>query len=154
MAKKSAMGGPSMNYAGVLAVVMVLSFSFPLLVRLGSILGVPRPNTFTTLIVGTLLFGAWYLIRKAVHLHRVRVERINKVRQNILEQPGNPEAYFDNGEHLGNLLLRIGRRREAKAIFAHYSHLEGAVDLEREKLRARLEEGYPQTAVHQGVGQV
>jgi hypothetical protein len=139
-----------MNYAGVLAVVMVLAFLFPLLVRLGSMLGMPRPDTLTALLVGILLAGAWYGIRKAVHLHRLRLERINRVRQNILEQPENPETYFDQGEHLGNLLIRIGRRREAKAIFEHYSSLEGAMDLEREKLRARLEEGYPQVAGHQG----
>jgi hypothetical protein len=96
-----------------------------------------------TVAVFAMLLGAWYLIRKAVHRYRLRMERINRVRQNILEQPHSPEAYFDNGEHLGNLLLRIGRRREAKHVFERYSQLEGAVDLEREKLLARLEEGYP-----------
>jgi len=136
-----------MNYAAVLAVLLILSFSFPLLLEWGEQAGLSRPSGVMTLLVLSLLLASWWLIRLTVHRHRRILERIERIQNQILEAPQDPQAYFDDGEHLGDLLLRLGRRRESVECFERYARLEGAMDLERERLREQLERGYSTSEV-------
>ena len=136
-----------MNYAAVLAVLLILSFSFPLLLEWGEQAGLSRPSGVMTLLVLSLLLASWWLIRLTVHRHRRILERLERIQNQILEAPEDPQAYFDDGEHLGDLLLRLGRRRESVECFERYARLEGAMDLERERMREQLERGYSTSEV-------
>jgi len=136
-----------MNYAAVLAVLLVLSFSFPLLLEWGEQAGLSRPSGVMTLLVLSLLLASWWLIRLTVHRHRRILERLERIQNQILEAPQDPQAYFEGGEHLGDLLLRLGRRRESVECFERYARLEGAMDLERERMREQLERGYSTSEV-------
>ena len=53
-------------------------------------------------------------------------------------QPQNPRAYFVGGEHLGALLLRLDRRREASEVIDRYARLGGARESEIVALREAL----------------
>ncbi len=132
-----------MNYAAVLAVLLVLSFSFPLLLEWGEQAGLSRPSGIMTLLVLALLFASWWLIRLTVHRHRGILERLEQIQNQISQTPQDPQAYFSEGEHLGDLLLRLNRRRESRECFERYARLEGAMDLERQRLSEQLEPGYP-----------
>ena len=131
-----------MNYAAVLAVLLVLSFSFPLLLEWGEQAGLSRPSGVITFLVLCLLLLSWGMIRMSVHRHRLLLERVERIQTQIVTQPQDPQAYFDEGEHLGDLLLKLNRRRESVDSFERYARLEGAMDLERQKLQDQLERGY------------
>ncbi|MBB6098966.1 glutaminase [Deinobacterium chartae] len=127
-----------MNYAAFLAVLMVLTFSFPVMVELASNQGVPRS---TTVIAGgavtTLVLAGWY-IRSRVQRHREVLEWIAVAKQNISQDPDNEEAYFVRNDHLGDLLLRLGRRREAIDVFERYLTLGSRRGVDLTLLRERV----------------
>lgn len=131
-----------MNYAAVLAVLLVLSFSFPLLLEWGEQSGLSRPGGVITFLVLCLLLLSWWMIRLTVHRHRRLLERVERIQTQILTDSQDPQAYFDGEEHLGDLLLKLSRRRESVECFERYARLEGAMDLERQKLQDQLERGY------------
>ncbi|OLV16523.1 MULTISPECIES: hypothetical protein [Deinococcus] len=127
-----------MNYAATLAVMVVLAFCFPLTLRLGAGFGVSETISISAL--GALLtFGlALYLVRWQVGRHQQALSRMEKARAQILADPENPRSYFVGGEHLGALLLRLDRRREAAEIIDRYARLGGARESEIVALQEAL----------------
>lgn len=127
-----------MNYAATLAVLVVLAFCFPLSVRLGAQVGVPQAVSLS--ILGALLTFALatWLVRWQVARYRLSLERLEAARQQVRADPQNPRAYFVGGEHLGALLLRLDRRREASEIIDRYARLGGARESEIVALREAL----------------
>lgn len=127
-----------MNYAATLAVLMVLAFTFPLLVRLSTTYGVERSTTITTTFVLTAFWFAVWAIRARVATHRTHLDRLAAARAQIESEPGNPRAFFADGEHIGLMLLRLGRRREASELIDRYALLGGARESEIVALREAL----------------
>ncbi|MDO4246571.1 MAG: hypothetical protein Q4C89_11150 [Deinococcus sp.] len=127
-----------MNYAATLAVMMVLAFCFPITVKLGVWLGIPAALGATVL--GALLvFGVTaYLVRWQVGRHSQQLARLAQARAQMAADPEDPRAYFVDGEHLGRLLLRLGRRREAAEVIDRYSRLGGARESELMALQEAL----------------
>ncbi|MDV6375887.1 hypothetical protein [Deinococcus arenicola] len=127
-----------MNYAATLAVLVVLAFCFPLTLRLGAGFGVSE--TITISVLGALLTfaTALSLVRWQVGRHSLALTRLAKAREQILADPENPRSYFVGGEHLGALLLRLDRRREAAEVIDRYARLGGARESEIVALREAL----------------
>lgn len=119
-----------MNYAATLAVMVMLAFCFPITVRLGAALGIPE--AWAASVLGALLvFGVTvYLVRWQVARHSARLDLLRRGREQVAADPENPRAYFIEGEHLGRLLLQLGRRREAAEVIDRYSRLGGARESE------------------------
>ena len=127
-----------MNYAATLAVMVMLAFCFPLSVRLAAQLGVPEG--FVTSLLGALVIFslAAYLVRWQVARHSALLERLGRAREQVTADSSDPQAYFVDGEHLGQLLLRLGRRREAAEVIDRYARLGGARESEILALREAL----------------
>lgn len=127
-----------MNYAATLAVLVVLTFSFPVTVRLSAKVGIPEALS-TTLIAVVLTFCLTaYLVRWQVNRHSLRLSRLSQAREQVIQDPNNPNAYFVEGEHLAIILLRMSRRREAADIIDRYSRVGGAKESEIIALREAL----------------
>lgn len=127
-----------MNYAAMLAVVVILTFFFPLSVRLARENGVPG-SLITIVLAALAVFGlAFWFVRWQVSLHRDRLDRLAMLRAQVAGDPENPRAYFLGDEHLAALLLRLGRRREAGEVIDRYARLGGARETEISALRESL----------------
>lgn len=127
-----------MNYAATLAVVVMLAFMFPVSVRLAAQLGVPEALTASVLGAVVIFALAAYAVRWQVNRHSARLAVLAQAREQVQADPENPRSYFVNGEHLGALLLRLGRRREAAEVIDRYSRLGGARESEIVALREAL----------------
>lgn len=127
-----------MNYAASLAVVVVLTFFFPLAVRVGLYYDVPRSLVAITLGAILTFAAATLFIRWQVGRHRDTAARLDVARAQVGADPQNPRAYFVEGEHLAGLLLRLDRRREAAEVIDRYSRLGGARESEILSLREML----------------
>jgi hypothetical protein len=127
-----------LNYAATLAVLVILAFCFPLTVRLGTQIGVPEAYSAAALGALLTLALATYLVRWQVGRHRVTLERLAAARAQVAADPENPRAYFVGGEHLGIILLGLGRRREASEVIDRYARLGGARESEIVALREAL----------------
>nr|WP_221269862.1 hypothetical protein [Deinococcus budaensis] len=121
-----------------MAVLVILAFTFPLVVRLGTALGVPEAYSAAALGALLTLALATYLVRWQVGRHRVTLDRLAAARAQVTADPENPRAYFVGGEHLGTILLRLGRRREASEVIDRYARLGGARESEIVALREAL----------------
>jgi glycerol-3-phosphate acyltransferase PlsY len=128
-----------MNYAALLAVLVVLGLAFPVLVRLANANGVPQSVSIVAAVLGAVFVLAWFLIRQRVMRYRQLGERVAAIKARLELLPNDPEVYFDQNEHLGDLLIAINRRREALSVFERYLALEKAGGKELPKLEARLE---------------
>jgi Na+/melibiose symporter-like transporter len=135
------------NYAALLAVLVVLGLAFPVLVRVANANGVPQAASIVAAIFGAVFVLAWFLIRERVARYRQIGERVTALKIRLEQTPNDPEAYFDQNEHLGDLLVAINRRREALAVFEAYVALEKAegrelprLEAKMQKLRAHLDE--------------
>ena len=127
-----------MNYAATLAVLVVLAFCFPITVRLGVALGIPEALGASVL-GAALVFGITaYLVRWQVGRHSLRLSRLTEARAQVAADPDDPRAYFVQGEHLGRMLLALGRRREAAEVIDRYARLGGARESEIVALREAL----------------
>ncbi|AXG99119.1 hypothetical protein [Deinococcus wulumuqiensis] len=127
-----------MNYAATLAVLVILAFCFPITVRLGVALGIPEALGASVL-GAALVFGITaYLVRWQVGRHSLRLSRLTEARAQVAADPDDPRAYFVQGEHLGRMLLALGRRREAAEVIDRYSRLGGARESEIVALREAL----------------
>ena len=127
-----------MNYAATLAVLVVLAFCFPITVRLGAALGIPAALGASVL-GAVLVFGITaYLVRWQVGRHSLRLSRLEEARAQVAADPDDPRAYFVENEHLGQMLLALGRRREAAEVIDRYSRLGGARESEIVALREAL----------------
>lgn len=127
-----------MNYAATLAVLVMLAFCFPLSVRLGAQLGVPESLVASILAALVIFALAAYLVRWQVGRHTAQLDVLAQARAQVMADPGNPRAYFVGGEHLGQVLLRLGRRREAAEVIDRYARLGGARESEIVALREAL----------------
>lgn len=127
-----------MNYAATLAVLVMLAFCFPLSVRLAAQLGIPE-GLVASILGAVIIFAlAAYLVRWQVARHSARLQILAQARAQVLADPENPRAYFVREEHLGQILLRLGRRREAAEVVDRYSRLGGARESEIVALREEL----------------
>ncbi|MDQ3458039.1 MAG: hypothetical protein M3498_01845 [Deinococcota bacterium] len=104
-----------MNYAALLALLVLLSFSLPLLVRLAEAAGVPRGLGVVTTLVIACFFLGWVIIRWRVRKRLAVETRIAQVVKAKAERPDDLSAFYSGGEHVGDLLLALGREREALA---------------------------------------
>ncbi|WP_424951912.1 hypothetical protein [Deinococcus sp.] len=127
-----------MNYAASLAVVAVLTFFFPLAVRVGLYYDVPRSWVVTVLGAVLTFVAATLLIRWQVGRYRTTADLLELARAQVGADPQNPRAYFVGGEHLAGLLLRLDRRREAAEVIDRYARLGGARESEIVSLRELL----------------
>ena len=127
-----------MNYAASLAVVAVLTFFFPLAVRIGLYYDVPRSLVSTTLGAVLTFVAATLLIRWQVGHSRLATEQLELGRAQVVADPQNPRAYFVGGEHLAALLLRLGRRREAAEVIERFGSLDGVRESEVVSLKQLL----------------
>ncbi|PYE51852.1 hypothetical protein [Deinococcus yavapaiensis] len=127
-----------MNYAATLAVLMVLAFVYPILVRSAGQYGVGQSAaTLTLLMLAAFGFAVW-AIRSRVTTHRVMLERLVNARASLERAPQDPGAFYAAGEHVGYLLLRLGRRREAAELIDRYARLGSARESEILSLREAL----------------
>ena len=127
-----------MNYAASLAVVVVLTFFFPLAVRVGLYYDVPRSLVLIALGAALTFVATTLIIRWQVGRHRSTAELLELARAQVGADPKNPRAYFVGGEHLAGLLLRLDRRREAAEVIDRYARLGGARESEIVSLRELL----------------
>ncbi len=114
-----------MNYAAVLAVLMLLSFAFPGLVQLAHNQGIPASHAVIAGLVVVLALSAWAVIRRQVRRYRSVLSSVLLAKRQIAEEPQNPAAYFVAEHHVSDLLIRLGRHREAKQLRESYSRLSG-----------------------------
>ena len=127
-----------MNYAATLAVLVGLALCFPITVRLGVALGIPEALGASVL-GAALVFGITaYVVRWQVGRHSLQLSRLAEARAQVAADPDDPRAYFVQGEHLGRMLLALGRRREAAEVIDRYSRLGGARESEIVALREAL----------------
>lgn len=136
-----------MNYAALLAVLVVLSLAFPVLVRVASANGVPQASSIVAALLGAVFVLAWFLIRQRVNNYREITARVTRIKTRLEQTPTDPEAYFDDNEHLGDLLSKINRKREALEVFEAYLKLEAAhgrmlpgLEARMQRLREHLDE--------------
>jgi hypothetical protein len=116
----------NVNYAALLVVLVVLTFAFPPLVRLAQAQGIPQSWTLVAASLGAIFVLAWYLVRQRVQRYRDASEKVAMIRAQLEAKPGNSEAYFLEGDHLGDLLMLMNRRHEALEVFEAYLDLEAA----------------------------
>jgi hypothetical protein len=126
------------NYAALLAVLVVLTFAFPAMVRFTRAQGIPQGWAIAAAICGAVFVLAWYLIRERVQRDRLTREKVERIRAQIEERPLDSEAFFLDGEHIGDLLVRLRRREEALEIFGRYIALEKSQGRALPKLEARV----------------
>lgn len=128
-----------MNYAAVLAFVMVFAFSFPVLVRIANSVGVARSTILIALVLTAFLLFFTQWVRRRVSLYRKTVDKIEQAKAQTSQSPNSDSAYYVGGEHLGELLLRVGKRREAIAVYERYLELQKTEGKDVQALVARLQ---------------
>lgn len=112
-----------MNYAALLALLAALAFAAPFLVNLAALLGIPRALGIVSTLAGAIFLLGWLIVRERV-LRQQRLEtRIGLLQARRSRAPHDPDSYFLAGEHLGDLLIEVGRPREALRVFEAYERL-------------------------------
>ena len=127
-----------MNYAALLVVLVVLTFAFPAMVRFTRAEGIPQGWAIAAALCGAVFVLAWYFIRERVQRDRVTREKIERIEQQLNERPEEPAAFFLNGEHLGDLLVKLKRSEEALEVFGRYIALERSQGRTLPKLEDRV----------------
>ena len=135
----------NVNYAALLVVLVVLTFAFPPLVRLAQAQGIPQSWTLVATSLGAIFVLAWYLVRQRVQRYRHASEKVATIRAQLEAKPNEPEAYFLEGDHLGDLLMLMNRRHGALEVFEAYLALEAtrgknlpALEQRISRLKSRL----------------
>ncbi|MFC6617640.1 hypothetical protein [Deinococcus radiophilus] len=118
--------------------MVLLSFAFPILVRLGEALGLAAGTAAAALWTILVFVVAAAFVRWRVSLERVRADQLTLARQQVSERPSDAAAYHLGGQHLALMLLQRGRRREAAEVIDRYSQLAGARDAEIMALKEAL----------------
>ena len=132
-----------MNYAALLAVLVVLGLSFPVLVRLANANGIPQASSILGAAFGAIAVAAWFVIRERVKRYRETQEKIETIKANVALFPDDFSSYLLENEFLGDLLVRANRRREAIEVFERFVLIEKKRGQNTEKLErivSRLKE--------------
>lgn len=123
-----------MNYAALLALLAALAFVAPFLVNLASQLGVSRALGIVSTLAAAVFLLGWLLVRQRVERQQRLETRIAALQARRSRVPNDPESYFLAGEHLGDLLVQVGRPREALRVFEAYNRLlQGVAGREDER---------------------
>lgn len=109
-----------MNYAALIALLAALAFSLPFLVNLAEQAGIARNTGVITTLTAAVLVLAFIVIRGRMQRRQAIEARIEAIGRQRQAAPLDPEAFFMHGDHLGDLLLTVGRPREALAAFTAY----------------------------------
>lgn len=109
-----------MNYAALIALLAALSFSLPFLVNLAERAGIARSTGVISTLTAAVLALAFIVIRGRMQRRQALEARIEAIGRQRQAAPHDPEAFFMHGDHLGDLLLTVGRLREALAAFTAY----------------------------------
>ena len=112
-----------MNYASLIALLAAISFTLPFLVTLAENAGVPRGFSIVLTLAGALFALTWVWVRSRVLRRTALEERVAAIEHQRAETPERPEAFFLHGDHLGDLLLTLGRPSEALAVFEAYKRV-------------------------------
>ncbi len=126
-----------MNYAALIALLAALAFALPFLVSLAENAGVPRGFSMMTSFAAAVFALAYIVIRSRVIRRQALEERVAEIQQQRTVNPNDLEAFLLHGDHLGDLLLTLGRQREALDAFEAYRQL--AKQLGSEKRLAAIE---------------
>jgi hypothetical protein len=131
------------NYAALLAVLVVLGLSFPVLVRLANANGIPQASSILGAAFGAIAVAAWFVIRERVKRYRETQAKIETIKASVAENPDDFSSYLLENEFLGDLLVRANRRREAIEVFERFVIIEKKRGQNTEKLErivSRLKE--------------
>jgi hypothetical protein len=131
------------NYAALLAVLVVLGLSFPVLVRLANANGIPQASSILGAAFGAIAVAAWFVIRERVKRYRETQAKIETIKANVALNPDDFSSYLLENEFLGDLLVRANRRREAIEVFERFVLIEKKRGQNTEKLErivSRLKE--------------
>lgn len=137
-----------MNYAALLAMLAAISFTLPFLVALAEDAGIPRGYSIVTTLAAVVFALGWVLIRYRIN-RRQRIEaRIEKIQERRSASPCNPESYLLHGDHLGDLLLSLGRKEDALKAFESYQQAVSQAGGDTANIRHAVRElerelGYP-----------
>lgn len=127
-----------MNYAATLALLLILTFWFPIAVHIATTLGTSEA-VGVIIAAGVAFFAlASFTVRWRVALYRQRSARLDQARSQVAQNPNNAASYFVGGKHYAVLLLQLGRRREAAEVIDRYARLGGARESEILALREAL----------------
>ncbi len=132
-----------MNYAALLAVLVVLGLLFPVLVRVANANGIPQASSILGAAFGAVAVVAWFVIRERVKRYRETQEKIETIKANVVLLPNDFSSYLLENEFLGDLLVRANRRREAIEVFERFVLIEKKRGQNTEKLErivSRLKE--------------
>lgn len=132
-----------MNYAALLAVLVVLGLLFPVLVRLANANGIPQASSILGAAFGAIAVVAWFVIRERVKRYRETQAKIETIKATVAENPDDFSSYLLENEFLGDLLVRANRRREAIEVFERFVLIEKKRGQNTEKLErivSRLKE--------------
>lgn len=132
-----------MNYAALLAVLVVLGLLFPVLVRLANANGIPQASSILGAAFGAIAVVAWFVIRERVKRYRETQAKIETIKATVAENPDDFSSYLLENEFLGDLLVRANRRREAIEVFERFVQVEKKRGQNTEKLErivSRLKE--------------
>jgi hypothetical protein len=131
------------NYAALLAVLVVLGLSFPVLVRLANANGIPQASSILGAAFGAIAVAAWFVIRERVKRYRETQAKIETIKATVAQSPDDFSSYLLENEFLGDLLVRANRRREAIEVFERFVIIEKKRGQNTEKLErivSRLKE--------------
>ena len=135
-----------MNYAALLALLAVLAFTLPFLVRIAENAGLPRGYSILTTLASAIVVLAWVLLRGHMRKQALLRERVEHIYRQLRDSPQTPQSYYYADDHLGDLLLSLGNTQEALEVFRNYlqlletqgSDLEGHREA-REKVRKAVQ---------------
>ena len=112
-----------MNYAALIALLAALAFTLPFLVNLAEEWGVPRGFSIVTTLAVAVFLIAWGVVRSRVERRQMLEERIAEAQAKRRTALDDPAAFLSYGEHLGDLLIEVGRPREALRVFEAYKRV-------------------------------
>lgn len=115
-----------MNYAALIAFLAGLAFALPFLADLAEKAGVPRGLSAATTTAAAVVALLGVVLRARSQRRAAILERIDLILAQRARGPHDPDAFFLHGDHLGDLLLTLGRDREALAAFEAYQRVAGA----------------------------
>ncbi len=127
-----------MNYAALLAALVVLTFALPVLVRWAIGRGVHQATSIVAALIGGAMVLVWFFVRQKVLRDRAVNAKIERIRAKLSLEPNNPDAYVEDGEHLGDLLWDTRHENEAVTVFERYVALAKAAGQDASSTERKL----------------